>query len=1400
MAMLCSVISGAFPYVLQPKTNADGNADVHVSSLFSFTDGDGIGSVSQATNLPTYLTSGELKHSQDAITYTDYTNKGAYIHLGRSADVSGNPASGITNNVVRTSTFDITDNTKNDALFSYIPAPTISRWLESSNGGNIPANTLDATASGDSPTAPTARHFFVKVVDAHNPDNWLRLNYIYRRVGDARYEYGALSLSAPNGTGEKKLRIQDGGAVGENVMPENTDEKQLENVVDLQNAVKTQDNVWLKYRDLNSIYYDHAEQAIYAEVKLSDQEKVVKKPIRYLNYAGYSDGYTFDFSEVYLEFYYFAENNANCDENSYIVSNLDGMNLATGETGMITDVADARQHYGVTKLEESISSVNVEYALPMVKAYNIFGEKDANAETSNAQYTVAVYDRRGEDVTATQVTGLEGGKWTANAKIRFDGAGTYKIVYSTADEVVRVINLNILGNKIYSNDLFTAENITLTKNAYAPEYMLDGADAASECSIAGLGMQWTEAGTLTINREFSADVFKLGQSIVEFRVTPKKPTDDPNTQGTKSTAYEFENIVVSLVDAEDPSVYVNFVSHATIHGAYRSFTSVQASNQQYANDKKAKSKPNDTFGTYTGTNGVGIDSTFTGLPKQNTKSYWTTKFYYDNVTKQTAVAPAIIENINDIPGLAPKAYMFRDLDNPAHMIGDDKLFGGFPSGRVKIKISVSKALWDDANVILYSVMGNNVAGDVIDDSLAPEIVDANDFLTVEPKAELNKVFPLPVATAQDVMDGDLTRSIWATITDPDSETQNWNEDSFIPTKTGKYVYTVYAGDNAGNISKKTFPIQVYNKLNTVSLTFTDATGKSWTYPERVNVGQTLDVPNVTAVGGSGEKEVRFELIAPNGSVVDTSKNTMLFQQQGVYVARYEVTDYCGDVTSMEYYILVKRSQTPLLEDVMMPYAFLAGKSYTLPQGKAWDYYSYVGESRAVETKIEVRENDGEFVALGSDRKYTISDTAATEDENGTLTIRYTATSLSNATQIATKTYEVPILKTKYQGDYFIKSAKMDMEYVEVEEGYREAVFSTNTVGASLSYVNALPAQMLSMTLMSLKATELNAVDIYLTDSVDPTQSVILNVMTVAGKTRFGINGGASEIVTGSLMANGQFKFSVKTNYVVYDAENAQIGVFTTTANGSPFNGFSSNKVYVKIVVKDIGDSGASFIIRDFCNQAMFERLRQDLMAPMIIPEKEIEKIHDIGSMVTLSRAEAIDVMDPNATVVLTVKDPTGAIVNGLSKVNCDVERKISLTQFGSYTLLYEAKDSSGNSVPNQYSLKVRDDVAPNLEIEGNVKAQYLAGEAFIMNNARGVDNVTPTADMKVFVSIQEHYTHKVTTYPCEQYGKTDENDNKIEFIFAAVGTYTVKYYVRDTFSNITVKTFTVTVTEGGANV
>ncbi len=1385
LAMLCTLSLGAFSHVSGGTAIADGTADVNVNSLFTFADGQAsTGKISAATDIPDYLTDGSLKHSDGAISYDDFTNQGAYITLGRSEDVSGKAVTGISNNVVRTATFDITDNTVDDVLFSYIPAPTVSRWLDASEGDTVQADSLDLEPNGTSEKASTAKHFFVKIVDAHNPDNWLRMNYIYRRWRDARYNYGALSLSVPSGTSEQRINMQNGGEPGENLQGVQQD------VLELKGAIATQDNVWLKFKDLNSVYYDHAEKALYGEYK--NGSKVEKRVIRYLDYAGYGDGYTFDFSDVYLEFYYQAYENPYFDinTNSYIISHLDGMHLGTDDQGTLKseEVDKQRYKYGVTKLNEEINGKG-EYSLPCIEQYNLFGEKDAAAAAKNEQYTVKMYNRRGQDVTS-QISGLNDGKWTAAAKMRFDEMGVYKLVYADGDTVVRTLNLKVAQGKIYSDEMFTAENIELTKQQLAPAYMREGVDALSECNDPGLGLRWTQAGTLTINREFSADVFKLGQSIVEFRVTPKKQTKDTTTAGTKSTEYEFENIVVSLVDAENPSVYINFISHATIHGPYRSFTSVAASNQQYANDKKAVSKPADTFGTYAATNGVGIDSTFVGLPKVSTNSYLTTKFYYDNATKQTAVGPAIIQNVNEIPGIAKSAYMFRDLDSPAHLVGDDKPFNGFPSGRVKIKISVSEALWDDANLVLYSVMGNRVGGDYINDELAPEILDAEDFLTVNPQAELNREFPLPKVKSQDIMDGDLTRSVWAQLTTPNAEIINWNSDSFIPRMVGRYYYTVYSADSAGNTNLKVFPIDVYNRLSAVSLQFSDISGAAWEYPDEASIGDKFAIPKVEAFGASGNKSVACIITAPNGEEVDVSSMVVELMQQGVYVVRYEAKDYRGEISSFEYYITVKRDKKPVIEEAMMPSAFLAGKTYTLPEGIAYDYYSYYGEARAVATEIEVSENGGEFVALGADRAYTFADTA------GSVSIRYTAKSLSDGTEKATRLYEnLPVIKPQAQGEYFVRSPRMQLTYEEIQEGYNEAVFSTNYVGESIAFVNALPSQRLSMRFKALSGTELNALDIYLTDSLDPTQTVILNVRMQKGKAHFSVNGGASSIVTGSLSAGNEFYFSVKTNHIIYDVDNLQIGSITKTANGAPFQGFTSNKVYLKVVVKELGVSGARFAVRNFANQTMFTDATSDWMAPLVITEKEIPRLHDFGDVVTLSKATALDVMDPNAKIVLTVKDPTGAVVSGFSRVSCDVERTLVLEKYGTYTLLYNAYDSVGNSTTTQYVLKVRDNVAPTLEIEGSVKSEYKVGETFALNNVRGVDNLTETDKMSVYVSIKELYTNKITTYECSTYGSEDKEGNKLEFTFNMPGAYSVRYYVRDGAWNVTDKTFAVTVTQ-----
>lgn len=1365
LVALLAIFATAFTMLVFPaRGNAAATASdpnrVHVSDLFSFTDGQTstktfIGQA-DADSLPNYAKNGSLEQRSGGKTYTDFTNKGAYISLTKSEDKGGTPANGAitagvtnVNNVVRTKTFSLADNTKDDVLFSYIPLPqTGSRYQLSSENGTREAK--DLLGMKDDSVLPTARHFYVKIVDASNPNTWIRFGYEYRLAIDASYDFANLFLNGRKNNGPvTSLKLNRGDAI------------------ERDNAL-VPDTAWLKYNVMNRLYYDATEKAIYADlVTTKIDDTPTKGSVRRLS-ESYTDKMTFDFDQVYLEFCYVGGGG----DTTYLIGDLDGVSLATDADGYLDGEAVAtynnREETYYTDIPVGEFGSVKEYSLPALVRANMFTEKgNATNETKNYYVTVT---EDGKDCSEL-LSGLNDGRWTENTTFTPVREGDYVIKY-TKGTAVYALKARITKDKTVDETFTVDDSITVLYDKLAPSYMASGG-----CAGTGLGFTWSTGGTIAINKEFDARLFTLDRAIIEFAVTPKVKSTF-NGDNTASSEYEFDNLIVKLTDAEDENIFVNFYVNASRFANNLAFGTVAASGQTYANDKKNN---NMGFGTFASNNGVTISSAWSGTTTN------TTKLYYDSTTQETALAPSTYKNTIELGG---GRFMMRDLDLEEHLLGNDVAFGGFTSGKIKLSITVSDALRDDASMIVYSFMGQKLGSSTVADVTAPEITDVGDFLTVDPNAQIGVSFPLPEATAFDVMSGDRTAQMWYKLVDPDGNdvTSSIKDGSFKPTQIGEYKYTVYANDESLNVSSLTFPITVVKKLPSIYLTLKDVNGKAFEYSSEAKIGESVKTPVYTVTGGSGNKSVEYTVIDPDGNEVDLSTSTIEYSKQGLYTARYVVTDYLGSPKTYEYFTRVAYSDTPVISDVNIPKAILAGKTVTFPKPVAYDYYSFIGERREADVEVTVTEQGKDPVKLGSDLKFTPT------IESGTVKIEYRAKAVIDSNQVSEpREYTTTVIKPTTTGEYFVRDG-VELSYDRVDTVNLEAVYSATQPGSSMTFVNPLNAIGFTIQLYSLSGSDMSKAKIVLTDSVNRDQRVEISVATAGTMSLVSINGGTAKTANGSLGEGKFFKLSLKSGYRLMDSSNNSLGVITDTIYGEAFNGFTSGKIYVDIVVDEVGANGARFAVRNLMNQARFLKTNEDNFPPAISLDCEYTLYNTFGSALVLSKASVADVLDPNATISLTVNDPDGNVI--LNKASADVNRTLTLEKYGTYVLTYEAIDSAGKKNSQTYNIISYDNVKPVIEIKGTVKTSYRVGDKLKVNEVRATDNVSAPEDMTVYVMVTEHYTNKVETYVVSEYGTKDSStDTTNVFTFKKAGTYTLRFYVRDAAYNFAQATFTVTVTE-----
>lgn len=274
-------------------------------------------------------------------------------------------------------------------------------------------------------------------------------------------------------------------------------------------------------------------------------------------------------------------------------------------------------------------------------------------------------------------------------------------------------------------------------------------------------------------------------------------------------------------------------------------------------------------------------------------------------------------------------YEVRDLDDPAQLIGLDKVFEGFPSGKVKLSLSFEGVRSESASVIIYSINGQKLSSDMIVDDSAPQIHDLENFLGVLPQGEIGTAYPFPKIEAFDLVDGNLddktVRKLYYDYKGDQEKEISFEGDSFVPRQTGDYTLVCTVRDNSLNEQTVEFPIHVIDKLDFINLTLSE------NYPESAIVGESFIIPSCSVSGGSGLKKVEFSVKAPDGSFLPEDIKKLDFADQGTYVVTYSVTDYLMTNKIFSYIISSRYSDKPVLNDVNVPQAILAGKKRFYPR-------------------------------------------------------------------------------------------------------------------------------------------------------------------------------------------------------------------------------------------------------------------------------------------------------------------------------------------------------------------------------------------------------------------------------------------------------------------------------------
>ncbi len=715
-------------------------------------------------------------------------------------------------------------------------------------------------------------------------------------------------------------------------------------------------------------------------------------------------------------------------------------------------------------------------------------------------------------------------------------------------------------------------------------------------------------------------------------------------------------------------------------------------------------------------------------------------------------------------------YQLLDLDD-GEQVGYGREWTGFTTGEVSVEVNI-ECLKPSA-VVVTELGGQSLGGKKLDDTVAPKMkISAPERFASDgprmPDGEVNKFYPLPSFSAYDLVSGKCDVAI-SLIRIGENATLTVKDGGFVPDKAGEYRYAASAKDEAGNVTSVAYNFTVSEVLESIALSLAD-------YDETiVKAGSRFVIPSIGASGGSGEKTISFTASLNGEPLYPDDLNRVYLHDRGELKITATAIDYLSTTVTEELVINVLAESSPVIEVTGVPYASFTGVPVILPDFTATDYAKNVGDAARFPDRFVTIDGKLIYSVKGdvTDGSLTVNGLTV-----GKHIVRYCAGSPDAET--AGKSFEITVVPASSLKDFFIPydydESCSDSTVVSSADGY--GVLNVSTGNKGFSFVNPVSAYGFGATFSGLsEAGGQSATEIVLSDLIDPEISVRLSFTTDDKKTYLRINRGGKAIgFVGSIRDVDkyiEFGFDSATNYIT-SASGSGLVRIERCENGAIFRGFPSGSVNVSFELIGVGSGGGSVNVFRLGNQ-IFNGSQEfaDLVGPQIGYNGAVASCNvSVGSSITLPAAYARDVITGKAEVLVTVKRGS-RVLSGFESVTANVPHVLAFDRYGYYTVTYTATDLGGKTTKNTYTFNCKDDVPPELTVDGNIPGTAKTGSEITLPEATATDNYSDVT-LTVYVTAPDGSTTKITN------GK---------IVFSLAGKYRITYFATDDDYNSSSKTF-----------
>ncbi len=720
------------------------------------------------------------------------------------------------------------------------------------------------------------------------------------------------------------------------------------------------------------------------------------------------------------------------------------------------------------------------------------------------------------------------------------------------------------------------------------------------------------------------------------------------------------------------------------------------------------------------------------------------------------------------PGFYGAPMMVADLNNTDHF---PKVWGGFSRNLVYFSLYAKDATGNVGFTVKH-LDGEPVQLGTVEDTTAPTIaVNYGEYgESTLPNAVVGQPYRVFSAVADDLnLLNDAVRcKVYYNYTSNNARLINVTNGGFVPEYKGTYALVYSAEDDFGNVGEK---VVYVNAIEASTLDFSVVGGSATAgviseiaIPQIQTIDENTGSYALTVKATSGD----ISDVVYQGAVVPDEAVNYRFMATGDWTMTYILSDYSRAVEKTATYTVTAGQSiiSDNFDDLTIDSYLISGNRYVLPQVNVLTFaangdatYSPakvkavygVGQEQEIENNLFTPDSAtmGSEVTLvyydEGDTSVSISGTRPVYDmgDNGTLDLTklFLATNATvtaqnrNLSFTAEQDAQIKLLNKQAVNNF---SINFDVDETAANFG-KFSIILTDSVDESVA---------VKFTFVNLFNAE--------GDSVNGNTVVYMNDNSLAFWKLVADFGGVNNRVF-NLSYDGTMK------KVTLEMNTIEI---TRCLNGQPFVGFPSGVTYIDFEMTDV--RGVSTVELTTINGQALSNYATDKGRPIIVTNGEYAATYERDEVIETITAIGVDVISGYSAATITVVSPSGETL--MDNLDATISHALTLSEFGEYTIRYNATDRFGNKATVKLcKVQIEDNEKPNIQAKEEIKKFALLGDKFLLPEVEITDNSGQTLAMYV-----------VIVKPNGVYQKVDPAN----YTFTMKGTYAVTLISIDAGGNM----------------